>query len=542
MSLSRETYPGHDYSLSQLLHAMKRKLQHTAFDGRVVTTVNRIEANTLEQDALEVLCLVRSLKNSLAPINKIPPEVLSLLPDYCGKGDDDRDLIKLTHVCRGWRELFTTRSSLWTQLDFRNVEKTRAYIQRSKYSPLELSLKNCDGASYTDEATSLMVPHIHRLKSLTVFAKILPEVFEHCFCAAPLLEELDICVAGSRDPVLDSALFNGDLSTLRVLSLYGVTTHLPWRTLANLRALTLGSWGPKHGVTQLLDIFESSPLLQTVSLEDSVPELSDAPPERIVSLPHLKSLTLTADPPHSILLNHLCVPVGASLTSWSIFSGEESPLLDYLPDRSPNFKNLSCITSVNLSFRSTQKFVRLCGPSGNLHLLAHWEGGAEFSSYVVDHRVLFSLSPPILSKTERLSISKYKHSGPAKVEDCLVFRALSSTKSLRALVLVKCHTLPFILALNPEENPSKLMLCPNLKELHFYNQSSKDLQIGHLVRMAKSRALRGAKLSSISIVGLRGFVPGRGVSKLRAHIVHLECRSDDASPAWDSVPGESSYD
>ena len=70
--------------------------------------------NLLEQDALEVLSLIRSMKNTFAPVNRIPWGVLSIIPDYC---DTDYELVAFTHVCRGWREEFISRSSLWTSLD-----------------------------------------------------------------------------------------------------------------------------------------------------------------------------------------------------------------------------------------------------------------------------------------------------------------------------------------------------------------------------------------------------------------------------------------
>ena len=71
---------------------------------------------------MEVLSLIRSVKNSFAPINRIPPEVLLLIPDY-DNDDMDQGLITLTHVCRGWRDMFISRSSLWTQLDCMNFDK-----------------------------------------------------------------------------------------------------------------------------------------------------------------------------------------------------------------------------------------------------------------------------------------------------------------------------------------------------------------------------------------------------------------------------------
>ncbi|KAF9781779.1 hypothetical protein BJ322DRAFT_244248 [Thelephora terrestris] len=111
------------------------------------------------QDTSEIHRLLLSLRNSFAPVNRIPPEVLSLIPDYCDKDDLDQDLIKLTHVCRGWRDTFTSRSSLWTKLYFTNIDKTRTYIRRSQSSPMQIYLIDDQNTGYLDDAVSLVIPH-----------------------------------------------------------------------------------------------------------------------------------------------------------------------------------------------------------------------------------------------------------------------------------------------------------------------------------------------------------------------------------------------
>ena len=205
----------------------------------MAATINQVEASSLEQDALEVLSLVRSVKNSLAPINRIPPEILSSIPDYYGKGGTDQDLLALTHVCRGWRNMFVSRPSLRTRLCFTNVNKISTYIQRSRSSPLIIFLGNNGGNTYSTDAIFLVAPHVRRLKSLVICMDVLPDAIMHFRRHPPLLEELDISITGSHAPVLDGALFKGDLSSLRELSLDGVITRLPWNNLANLTTLRL---------------------------------------------------------------------------------------------------------------------------------------------------------------------------------------------------------------------------------------------------------------------------------------------------------------
>ena len=131
---------------------------------------------------------------------------------------------------------------------------------------------------------------------------------------------------------------------------------------------------------------------------------------------------------------------------------------------------------------------------------------------------------------------------PAEGEICLIPQMLSSMNNLRTLLLVECHNLPFILALNPKKNDSKLVLCPGLEELMLYVKERDQFRIKPLISMAKERASRDAKLSSITIVGMDELVPGMEVFKLREHVGHMEYRVDDALPDWDTIPGDSSDD
>ena len=446
----------------------------------------------------------------------------------------DQDLIVLTHVCRGWRNILISRSSLWTRLDFASIEKIRTYIRRSKSSPLKFYLGYNGNI---DDVFPLMIPHIHRLKSLTVNTRALPSILRHFRCHTPLLEKLDINSVG--DPVLDGTLFNGDLSSLRELRLHRVVTQFPWKNLANLRVVDLNPHFHRYGTTQILNFFESAPLLHTVSLRYPMPDYSDAPPGRIVSLRHLNVFTINSPPPHSALLHHLHIPTGASLVSEFCFNGEESPLLGYLPERPPNFSNLSHIITVNLLFNSWRKFVQLSGPSGSLRVLAAWEDWRTFPSHTIDYQILRSLRRSMLPTVQKLVISKYQYPRPVEAKECPIFPMLSSANNLRTLVLINCNNLPFVLALDPEQNPSNPVICPNMEELVFYIISWDQFSVKRVASMAKNRASRGAKLSSIVFSSLGELAPRKEVSKLREHVTHVVCKFGDAVPAWDDIPGKS---
>jgi len=206
--------------------------------------------------------VTQSIKNTLAPINRVPPDVLSLIPDY--RETTDKELIKLTHVCRSWREIFISRASLWTFLACEDFDKTSVYIQRSKQSPLEVQI---DQENF--EMLLLVEPHVGRLKALTLsfFGRDASRLTKHLSSTAPILEKLAIHVHNPDISEFDSALFEstllgGNLSSLRELRLSGLHTNLPWQNMSNLTFFKFRQAGSKTSITQLLDFFEHAPLLR----------------------------------------------------------------------------------------------------------------------------------------------------------------------------------------------------------------------------------------------------------------------------------------
>jgi len=485
-----------------------------------------------------VLGLVRSIKNNFVPINKIPSEVLCLIPRYLEEDEGDGDLVTLTHVCRGWRELFIANSSLWTRLDCQNADKTRVYIERSKSSPLKISLCGGETVAYPEGAFLLVVPHVGRFKSLNIEGGVDPlrNLTPHLSCPIPLLSKLTINLDCDPVPVLNSTVFNGDLSSLCSLSLTGVITHLPWKNMSKLTTFEL-SFIPegKISITQLLDFFEDAHHLRDITLHRSIPISCNAPSGRVVSLPCLKNLTIFTESVHSTLLNHLSIPAGASLTLDFEFGGDRSPLPGLLPRTPGNLKNIFSITSVNLYLNRFEKRVRLDGPSGGLYMLGLLVLWDRASAPILDHRIVRSLNYFALSGTQRLMVTRCNLPMAIEFIKSPSYCILHRMEDLRTLTLTQCNNLPFILALNPDLNPSKLILCPNLEELVLYVKKQSDFNLPELMSMAEGRALGGRKLQSITIVGLGDLVPGKEVFKLKEHVGHVDYKFREEPPKWDSI-------
>ena len=466
----------------------------------------------------------------LAPINKIPPEILALIPDFLSPKVRDKGLIALTHVCQAWREVFVSRSSLWAYFDCVDEEKTRVYFERSKSSPINLSLKRDDTIPPCDPIFQIIPHATGRLKSLLVDGG--PEdirvITSHLSHPAPLLEYLSInCHEDTRSLgfPLPSTLFNGDLSSLRTLRLEFVHTGLPWRNMANLTSFTLTGVA---SVGQLLDFFESSPYLEEVKLTFLTPTIG-VQNGRSVSLVRLKSMDIGPDGPPSVLLDHLLIPVGAKLEIW--VDPSSTPIREHLPKSLDNLKNFSNFTTIELHPSGYPPSINFSGPNGQVNISLSTSGGDEADL------VLEFLGEFDTSRTKWLEIANWDD---LRSEDPL-YQALLPMKDLCTLRLSGRRNLQiFIHALQPAAGSSGATICPRLEEITLSLPYSEVTSvIASVVEMAAARASKGKKLRTIRIIGPRKFGPRKldiDVSELRKHVWNVEYTSAKRPPISHVTP------
>ena len=475
------------------------------------------QVDDLERDAVEILRLIKSLRNRFTPVNRIPPEVLTFIPDFLDTRSRDRNVIALSHVCRAWREMFISRSSLWSNLDCVDADKTRVYLQRSGTSPINLRLRGGLSRSSLHTFLEIIPRAIGQLKSLTIVPD-LRSIVAHFIIPylshpAPLLEKLDVDGRHSNSqnyPVLASTIFNGDLSSLRELRLQCVRTELPWRNMKSLTSFMLDSTSVGN-FGQLLDFFETAPHLREIGLFFTT-LISGGESGRLVPLDHLEKMKTIGCGPTSILLDHLVVPVGAKLVLWP--DTANFILEDHIPRSLDNLKNLSSIAEIDLHLDGFQaRFLRLSGPDGRLCMIFT-------ENNISPSLVIKSLPRFDTSKTKRLRVE----SDSRPLSRKLSYRALLPMKSLRTLVLSRCTGLSraFIDVLNPNTSLSKEVVCPSLEELVFVlglwgNEEEFDIQA--VIEMAAARASRGVKLGTFRDHAELDLVD---VLELRKHVLHVE--------------------
>ena len=409
-----------------------------------------------------------------------------------------------------------SRSSLWTDFDCSDEEKTRVYFERSKSSPIDLSLDISDGISSLDPFFQIIPDATGRLKSLYIDgpSEDLEVATSHLSHPAPLLHHLSIRL-GSEDepdryPALPSALFNGDLSSLRTLHLESVHTELPWRNMVNLTSFTLSCIPPGAiSVGQLLDFFESAPHLEKVELY-SATSTAGAHNGRVVSLACLKSMWIADNNPSSVLLDHLLIPVGAKLEMQvdlvsSVIGG-------HLPRFIDNLKNLSDFTTIQLYPGKLDPRMKFSGPNGQVGMTLRTPRGDTTDI------ALGALAELDTSKTEQLEIC----AGHPPTRN-LLYQALLPMKDLRTLTLSGCAKPEiFIRALQPVNSSSEVMVCPKLEELVLVLHPHKWIShIAIVIEMAAARASGGEKLGTLRIVGERD-TANVDVSELRKHVWNVE--------------------
>ena len=426
-------------------------------------------------------------------------------------------MIRFTHVCRAWREVFVSRSTLWTNIDCKNNERTRVYLERSKTSPISLSLYRPEGISPSDPFFNTIPHAIGRLKSLfvEVASEHLRDITAHLCRPAPVLEDITIWSVNTRvphrNPVLTPSLFNGEFPSLRKLCLESVRTKLPWRSMANLTWFMLAQMSlGEISLTQLLDFFESTPHLRNVELY-SVILTPGAERGRLVTLGCLEKMEITDCGPSSILLNHLSIPVGATL--WIEVDSANSLIEDLLPRSLDNLGNLSNFTTVQLSVGEPDSRMEFSGPNGKVSMTL------TRSRADGPYLVLQSLAQLDTSKTEKLVIEKDE-----SLPTDSVYQALLPMKALRTLTLSKCkHSYTFIHALHPSTSLSEAVVCPKLEEVILVSRSDREgFDIEGVVEVAAARASRGKKLGTVRIVGGGDVLDPKDVLELKKHVRHVE--------------------
>ena len=256
----------------------------------------------LEQGISAALLTVREWMNTLAPINRFPPEILCLISTHLSS---HQDRFRASSVCGYWRRTFLQRGALWSELFLENGEDYMTTLfERAKGSALDITVNGLVPLG----TITLLSPYAQKIRRLSFpdnrWTNILK--FLRVVCGPlPLLHTLEIYITdlGNQLNQLNlltfppSPLFCGAINLEEfVLDLRwgGSLNHFVFPTLTTLKLLTPQM--DEFDASDLFDFLRASPMLRTVEVVNRGGFISGSiPHDMVVVLPNVETFFLSAE-------------------------------------------------------------------------------------------------------------------------------------------------------------------------------------------------------------------------------------------------------
>ena len=253
---------------------------------------------------------LKTRRNTFAFISCLPPEII------CGIFLLVRDeatnwmplgWIRVSHVCRHWRNMALTCPSLWTCLPLRESRWTEEMLKRSKMASL-IVRPNGRNPSVSTSTMKMALSHILRIKELRLhiqeLGNNLQEVISSLPKCAPRLEILQLSMGthlhhpfGRNDTgrIPEDTLC--ETPRLRQLELSHCEFSWNSQLLSGLTHLTLNRVpsNARPSSTQFMDALRSSPNLQLLDLQVCFPVDGALSTQSHIYFQHLQSLSLEGD-------------------------------------------------------------------------------------------------------------------------------------------------------------------------------------------------------------------------------------------------------
>lgn len=477
---------------------------------------------------------IRGYRNTLQPVNRLPPEVLVIifkkiqqhlpsfvpLPDRKRYDDHYVDWLVTIHVCRHWRGIAATYSHLWSTIDSHLIPRT--FLKRSGHSPLTLYL-GVRKPGVTQSLIEALAPQSDRFQEFhvavdTVWDGATPmySLLNH---PAPQLSSLTIINNGWDGINALPPIFAGHMPNLRQVTL-GYFTSWPTGCFGQLTHLCLYHQCrfTRPSTSQFLDYLDACPELVEMVLVDAGPTRDDVadfpvtPAARSVSLCHLRGLHLGDwEQGHWIgrFLSHLTLPETTILHIWG--------------DSLRNHDNLGFLFPADVSHLD------------NINTVTEWsvnrlEVSDSYVPTVIVERAHLSIEGPFtFEQIVGLSLGNVQTVDIREPENPLeqlssdawmyIFQKLPSLTSLEIYVdFIGCYSITstILSALDPrklkgqDEASSDAVLCRDLEKLIINDDPH--LSSLYIMAVVEERARRGSHLKALDITERQRDQDGHGLS------------------------------
>ena len=311
---------------------------------------------------------IQSMETPL--INRLPLELLvAIARSFVA---DPSAIFRLAMVCRCWCDVLMEAAILWTTIDCRSRSRTSILLQRSKSSPIDVTL---DHTRFVAEAVSLIAENVHRIRSMNVFLLPYQLGMVHTLFnrPAPILQTIRLHIwDGSFTGFPFSPFSQDQVPALKALFLEGCQYDLsrPVQMVnKDLTTLVISTqrFYSLHDLLQYPEHFKNLEYLK-ICLGGVT---GTVPASRVVPLPNLRALCLSISP--LSILRHLSFPPSADLsiqTPSKITRGQSLSNAWVEPDLLSVFESRP-IHTISVSFSKSKCAVGLSGPRLSMGLHAN---------------------------------------------------------------------------------------------------------------------------------------------------------------------------
>lgn len=462
------------------------------------------------------LSAVRTSLNHLSPISWLPTEILEQIFGLCVLWlyghQKPKSRLAWTQVCRVWRQISFNSGRLWQCIDLCDSRLAHEFLIRSKTAPLSIisssPLKLC-----IDNLHS----HAERFESIEVylFPDDVMSLFKNIGTNTVNLTTLSLKIP----PISLNLYLDIPFPSVRRLSLDAVAVQ--WNMCQGLTHLSLRALGAgfSPSVSQLHTIFEASPRLEYIRLEDIAPAISTTTSDHTIPLCHVREMVIRAKSSViSAILAGISLPSHARLQlGCSLFQDLQSLLPSGIPHHQD--KRINPNSTLRLARHAT-------------HLLR--SGSRPWSEESTETLISLSstscVSKPVLSSLHTiidLSHITTLELGTGVLLDITIHALacfLARTTHLETLRVAfnNIGELFSALSASPLPHASAEVLCPRLATLSFSKPGDmwwhfSEHWVRPLLACAQARTLRAAPLAKLEFIKCHGICP-QAVAQLQ-HVV-----------------------
>ncbi len=126
---------------------------------------NEVARRNIDAEILKLRLRIAELsitRNSLAPISRLPAELLTIIWVYarnaCPLYSKSKMAMTISWVSVDWRRISQDWSGLWSHIDFDHSQGVRAFLAHSRQLPLVLT------QHFERSMSSAIFKHLHRVR------------------------------------------------------------------------------------------------------------------------------------------------------------------------------------------------------------------------------------------------------------------------------------------------------------------------------------------------------------------------------------------